>query len=295
MSAISLDELNVADQRAFVEALGNIYEHAPWVAEAAARKRPFRTLAALTEALQEAVQAAPEAQQRVLIAGHPDLAHRAVRFQTLTANSRREQIGAGLDQLSDEEFERFHRLNTAYRARFKFPFIICVRRHTKDSILREFDRRSRNDVTNERNAALREIFRIAQLRLDQHVKGPDRLRVHGRVSTHVLDTLNGRPAGGIAVELDIVSETGVRQVIARANTNADGRTDRPLIAEEPVPIGCYELRFAIGAYFAAQKLTLPDPAFLDVVPVRFSVAEAEGYYHVPLLTTPWSYTTYRGS
>jgi 2-oxo-4-hydroxy-4-carboxy-5-ureidoimidazoline decarboxylase len=295
MSAISLDELNAADQQTFVEALGNIYEHAPWVAQAAARKRPLRTLAALAEALQEAVQAASEAQQDALIAGHPDLADKAVRLQTLTTDSRREQIGAGLDRLSDEEFERFHRLNKAYRAKFKFPFIICVRRHTKDSILHEFERRSRNDVANERNAALREISRIAQLRLDQHVKGPDRLKVHGRVSTHVLDALNGRPAAGVAVELDIVGESGVRQLIARANTNADGRTERPLIAEEPVPIGCYELRFAIGAYFAAQKLTLPDPAFLDVVPVRFSVAEAEGRYHVPLLATPWSYTTYRGS
>lgn len=295
MSAISLDELNAADQEAFVKALGNIYEHAPWVAQVAACKRPFRTLAALAEALQEAVQAAPEAQQYALIAGHPDLADKAVRLQTLTADSRSEQVGAGLDRLSDEEFERFHHLNKAYRASFKFPFIICVRRHTKDSILREFERRSRNDLTNERNAALGEISRIAQLRLDQHVTGPDRLKVHGRVSTHVLDTLNGRPAAGVAVELDIIGETGVRQVVARANTNTDGRTDRPLIADEPVPIGCYELRFAVGAYFADQKLTLPDPAFLDVVPVRFSVAEAEGHYHVPLLTTPWSYTTYRGS
>lgn len=295
MSAISLEELNAADEQAFVKALGNIYEHAPWVAQVAARKRPFRTLAALADALQETVQAAPEAQQHALIAGHPDLADRAVRLQALTADSRREQIGAGFDRLSDEEFERFHRLNKAFRAKFKFPFIICVRRHTKDSILREFERRLRNDATSEHDAALREISRIAQLRLDQHVRGPDRLKVHGRISTHVLDTLNGRPAAGVVVELDIVGETGVRQPVAKTNTNADGRTDRPLIAEKPVPIGCYELRFAIGAYFAAQKLTLPDPAFLGVVPVCFSVAEAEGHYHVPLLTTPWSYTTYRGS
>jgi 2-oxo-4-hydroxy-4-carboxy-5-ureidoimidazoline decarboxylase len=295
MSAVSLDELNAADIETFVEALGNIYEHAPWAARAAALKRPFRTLAALAGELQEAVQTAPAARQDALIAGHPDLADRAMRLRPLTADSRREQIRAGLDRLSDEEFELFHRLNETYRARFKFPFIICVRRHTKDSILREFERRSRNDVKSERDAALREILRIAQLRLDQHVKGPDRLKVNGRISTHVLDTLNGQPAAGVAVELNIVCETGVQQVIASANTNADGRTDRPLIAEEPVPIGCYELRFAIGAYFAAQRLSLPDPAFLDIVPVRFSVAEAEGDYHVPLLTTPWSYTTYRGS
>lgn len=295
MTAISLEDLNAADDAAFVEALGNIYEHAPWVAQAVARKRPFRTLAALAAALEESVQAAPQVRRHALIAGHPDLADRAVRREALTADSRREQSGAGLDRLSDEELGRFQRLNKAYRAKFAFPFILCVRRHGKDSILRQFERRLRNDVASEREAALCEIFRIARLRLDASVEGPDRLKVHGQISTHVLDTLNGRPAAGVAIALDLVSETGAHQPIAAGTTNADGRTDRPLVAEQPLPIGCYELRFAIGAYFTAQNLALPDPAFLDVVPVRFSVADAEGHYHVPLLTTPWSYTTYRGS
>jgi 2-oxo-4-hydroxy-4-carboxy-5-ureidoimidazoline decarboxylase len=292
MTTISLDELNAADHQAFVAQLGNIYEHAPWVAEAAARKRPYRTLAALAEAMQDAVQVASAVQQHALIAGHPDLADKAVK---MTADSRREQTAARLDRLSNEEFERFHQLNNAYRERFKFPFIICVRRHTKDSILREMERRLRNDANGEFNTTLREISRIAWLRLDQHVKGPDQLKVHGCISTHVLDTFNGRPAANVAVELRVVSDTGVRQRIAGASTNADGRTERPLIAEEPVPIGCYELSFAVGPYFASQKLALPDPAFLDIVPVCFSVAEPEGRYHVPLLMTPWSYATYRGS
>jgi 2-oxo-4-hydroxy-4-carboxy-5-ureidoimidazoline decarboxylase len=81
----------------------------------------------------------------------------------------------------------------------------------------------------------------------------------------------------------------------RATTNRDGRTEAPLIAGRPVPIGRYELRFHIGDYFRQLKARLDDPPFLDLIPVRFAVAEPEGHYHVPLLVTPWSYSTYRGS
>jgi 2-oxo-4-hydroxy-4-carboxy-5-ureidoimidazoline decarboxylase len=84
-------------------------------------------------------------------------------------------------------------------------------------------------------------------------------------------------------------------VVARATTNADGRTDAPLIAGRPVPIARYALRFAVGDYFRARGAPLADPPFLGVVPVHFAVAEPEGNYHVPLLVTPWSYATYRGS
>jgi 2-oxo-4-hydroxy-4-carboxy-5-ureidoimidazoline decarboxylase len=170
-----------------------------------------------------------------------------------------------------------------------------VRRHTKDSILRQFELRLRNDAAAETDAALAEIVRIAALRLDQRVRAPDRLNVHGRLSTHVLDTQAGRPAAGVAVELIELAASGDMRIVERAVTNADGRTDRPLITDRPVPIGHYELRFAIGDYFARQGAPLADPPFLDVVPVRFSVAEPEGHYHVPLLATPWSYSTYRGS
>ena len=83
--------------------------------------------------------------------------------------------------------------------------------------------------------------------------------------------------------------------MASAVTNADGRPAAPLIADRPVPIGRYELAFAVGDYFARRGAALADPPFLDIVPIRFAVAEAEGHYHVPLLATPWSYATYRGS
>ena len=295
MNTISLDELNAADEHGFVSALSNIYEHAPWVAENAVRKRPFPTLAALADTLQQSVTRASGERQHALIAGHPDLASKAVRLDTLTLDSQAEQTSAGLDRLNAEEFERFHRLNKAYREKFGIPFIVCVRRHGKDSILREFERRLRNDARAEQETALREISRIAALRLDQHVRGPDRLKVHGRLSTHVLDTYHGHPAAGVVIEFFEIGASGDARLLSRTTTNADGRTDRPLMAEQPIPISQYELRFGVGDYFVRQRTPLPDPPFLGVVPIRFAVAEPEAHYHVPLLATPWSYSTYRGS
>ncbi|MGX1742812.1 hydroxyisourate hydrolase [Bosea sp. NPDC055353] len=116
----------------------------------------------------------------------------------------------------------------------------------------------------------------------------------GHLSTHVLDTVNGRPGVGIAVALDRISADGTRERLAEAVTNADGRTDSALLSGTLVP-GTYELTFAIGAYFRGLGTALPQPAFLDLVPVRFGIAEPEGRYHVPLLASPWSYSTYRGS
>ncbi len=144
-------------------------------------------------------------------------------------------------------------------------------------------------------ASLTEIFRIAALRTDLLVSGDHPLKVHGRLSTHVLDTHGGRPAAGIAVELIELSDLGENRIIARTMTNADGRTDAPLIGGRPVPIGRYELRFHTAAHFVANNVPLSDPPFLDIIPLRFSVFEPEGHLHVPLLMTPWSYATYRGS
>jgi len=104
----------------------------------------------------------------------------------------------------------------------------------------------------------------------------------------VLDTAAGRPAQGVKIELHEIGASA-RSLLCAAVTNADGRTDAPLIAGEPLRIGAYELSFHVGGYFGHDR------AFFGVVPIRFSIAEPEGHYHVPLLVTPWSYTTYRGS
>jgi 2-oxo-4-hydroxy-4-carboxy-5-ureidoimidazoline decarboxylase len=292
---ISLERLNVADARAFATALGGIYEDSPWVAEAALPGRPFATLAALHDAMSDAVRAADETRKLALLNAHPDLAGKAARAGSITADSKAEQGSIGLDRLSDAEFENFHRFNQSYREKFGFPFIICVRRHTKDSVFRQFETRLENSVARERETAIDEIVRIAALRLDQHVEAPDRLKVNGHLSTHVLDTYHGRPAASVGLELRELSALGQDRVLMHGVTDADGRTDRPLIGGRPVPIGRYELRFSVGDYFTRSGVALPDPPFLDVVPLRFSIAEPEGHYHVPLLATPWSYATYRGS
>jgi 2-oxo-4-hydroxy-4-carboxy-5-ureidoimidazoline decarboxylase len=283
---LTLSGLDAMPASSFVAALGEVFEHAPWVAEAAAAGRPYPTVAALHEAMMQAVRQATPERQRAFIGGHPELGSRIKRAE-LTGHSQSEQGGLGLDRLSAEEFDRFSRLNAAYREKFGFPFIVCVRRHTRDSILRQFERRLANDADAEREAALREIGLITRLRLVALVEGPGVPVTTGRLSTHVLDTVNGRPAPGVKVTLHEVG-LSARALLKDAVTNADGRTDAPLISGEPLRIGTYELTFHMGDYFGAS-------GFLDIVPIRFSIAEPEGHYHVPLLVTPWSYTTYRGS
>ena len=163
-TALTLADLNIAPLQDFVAALGDVFEHAPWVAEATVAGRPYATVTALHDAMAAAVRAAPPEQQLAFIAGHPELGSRVKRAD-LTDASQSEQGGLGLDRLSSEEFTRFSKLNAAYREKFHFPFIICVRRHTRDSILAQFERRLGNDVDAERAAALAEIALITRLRL----------------------------------------------------------------------------------------------------------------------------------
>jgi 2-oxo-4-hydroxy-4-carboxy-5-ureidoimidazoline decarboxylase len=295
MSKKAISDLNDMSQADFVAALANVFEHSPWIAARAAASRPFTGVQPLFAAMLAAVDAAAQDARLALIKVHPDLADKTQRAAGLTADSNAEQHGVGLDRLSDAEYEAFERVNSAYREKFGFPYIVCVRRHTKDSILRDFERRLPNDAAAEMKTAIAEIGRIAALRLDQLVAAGDQLPVHGRLSTHVLDTHGGKPAAGIAVELIELAELGAPRVIARAVTNADGRTDAPLIGGRPLPIGRYELSFRVAAYFAGRGVPLSDPPFLDHITLRFAVAEPESHLHVPLLVTPWSYATYRGS
>ena len=291
---LTLDALNRMSPADFAANLGDTFELAPWVAESAALRRPFATVTALHDSLMGVVRSAPRERQLEFLRGHPDLAGKAARAGAVTGESRREQASVGLESLSEEEFARFHRLNDAYKARFGFPFIVCVRRHTRDSILERFERRLGHDAATEFSAAMQEIFFITRLRVAAKVTGEGMPAVNGRLSTHVLDTHAGRPGVGIAVELHEFAG-GKIHCIHTDITNADGRTDQPLIGGRPLPIGRYELRFAVGNHFRSRGIDSGDPPFLDIVPLRFSIAEPEGHYHVPLLCTPWSYSTCRGS
>ncbi len=294
MTSIDLETLNSASVESFVEAVGDICENAPWIAEQVAARRPFATVAALHSAMMDVVREAPLADQLAFLRGHPELSGKAARAGAMTAASIAEQGSLGLDRLSDAEFDRFERANAAWGAKFGFPFIVCVRRQTRDSILASFDRRLSNDIATEIAASLAEIGFITRLRLVAKVTGPGMPVTMGRVSTHVLDTVLGKPAAGVAISLHEIGESGTATVVSTV-TNHDGRTDAPLISGMPLRIGTYELRFHIGAYFARTGAAVGSPPFLDMVPIRFSIAEPEGHYHVPLLVSPWTYTTYRGS
>jgi 2-oxo-4-hydroxy-4-carboxy-5-ureidoimidazoline decarboxylase len=160
---IALDDLNRMDATAFTAALAQVFEHAPWVAARAARKRPFASRTALHETMKDIVRSASDSEQMALICGHPELAGKAA--VALTKDSASEQRGAGLDRLTRAEFERFHALNTAYRDKFGFPFIMAVKGRTKDEILDGFAARLDSARPAEIATALDQIGRIAGFRL----------------------------------------------------------------------------------------------------------------------------------
>src|ERR1700675_2870103 len=153
----TLAELNACSKEDFVASLANIFEYSPWIAEQAASMRPFAGVKRLFDAMTAAVDRAPSELRLALIKAHPDLADKTQRAAGLTAESNAEQNSVGLDRLSDAEYEAFERVNNAYRAKFGFPYIVCVPRHTKDSILRDFERRLPNDATAEIATSIKEI------------------------------------------------------------------------------------------------------------------------------------------
>ena len=117
----------------------------------------------------------------------------------------------------------------------------------------------------------------------------------GRLTTHVLDTASGKPARGVAVSLFAIEASGARRLVKATRTNADGRCDAPFLSGAEMAVGAYELVFEVAAYFRAAGVALSDPPFLDVVPIRFGISDASAHYHVPLLISPYGYSTYRGS
>jgi OHCU decarboxylase len=167
---VSLAEINRLSPEAFVALLGGIFEHSPWIADAAGKCRPFNDLGALHAAMTRIVAESPAEKQLALIQAHPDLAGRLARQGLLTAESSREQAGAGLADADAGTLARIGALNSAYRAKFGFPFIICARLNDVGSILRSMESRLAHDVEEEFSTALAEIGKITQLRLKDLVE-----------------------------------------------------------------------------------------------------------------------------
>lgn len=165
----TIAQLNTMPVAEFVQVLGGIYEHSPWFAETAAAQRPFADAAALTLALRKAVDEAGEAAQLKLVRAHPELAGKAAVRGELTAESTREQSGAGLNLCTPEEFDRLQSLNAAYNHKFGFPFILAVRGYDRHGIIAEFARRLENTPQQELQTCINQIHRIAQFRLDDLV------------------------------------------------------------------------------------------------------------------------------
>jgi 2-oxo-4-hydroxy-4-carboxy-5-ureidoimidazoline decarboxylase len=162
---LTLARLNSMNQTGFTTALGFAFELSPWVVKRAWDERPFDTVEGMHQSMMAVLEASTTADKLALIRAHPELAGKAAIAKTLTAESNAEQASAGLDKLTAEEFERFHQLNSAYAARFGFPFIIAVRLNDKTSILAAMQARLSNDETQEIAEALAQIGRISRLRL----------------------------------------------------------------------------------------------------------------------------------
>lgn len=167
----TLAQLNAMPASDFVAVLGGIYEHSPWVAEQVATLRPFHSVADLAAAMRAAVDEAGRDPQLALLRAHPELAGKAAVRGELTAESTREQSGAGLGQCSPEEFARLQDMNARYNGKFGFPFILAVRGYDRAGILAEFARRIDNAPDVELQTCINQVHRIAQFRLDDLVSG----------------------------------------------------------------------------------------------------------------------------
>ena len=171
MSAFyQLATVNQLPDTDFVQLLGGIFEHSPWVAQAVVGQRPFDSVASLHAAMAKAVRDADEEARLTLIRAHPELAGKAAVRGELTAESTREQSGAGLNQCSPEEFAELQRLNDQYNKKFGFPFIIAVRGHDRQSIIRHFTQRLHADRATEMQECIEQIVRIGGFRLADVIK-----------------------------------------------------------------------------------------------------------------------------
>ena len=161
----TISGLNNLERESFVQKIGPVFEHSPWIAEMTWQKRPFHNLENLHRALCETVKSSGAGKQIVLIRAHPDLVGRAALAGTLTRESAGEQAVAGLNKLSPEEIALFQKNNAVYKEKFSFPFVICARLNKREAILNGFERRLENSREQEIKTALEEIFKIAELRL----------------------------------------------------------------------------------------------------------------------------------
>ncbi|QNT79340.1 OHCU decarboxylase [Entomobacter blattae] len=278
-----------------------MFEHSPWVVESIAPFRHFTSAQDMLDALVQAMINAPEDKRQALILAHPELGEK-IKHIPLTHASLAEQESAGLDQMSDHDYKIFHDLNTQYRERFTIPFIICVRNHNRDGIIHALNQRLLNNKETETIKALEEISMIAAHRLALHLNAlhvsvPKNLPEHGfTLSTHVLNTADGKPAKGVILAL-----WQDQKKIFEGVTNEDGRCPDLALQTGSLAFGVYQLVFYVGDYFITEGHKSATPPFLNRITIEFDTSASlietskTPHYHVPLLVSPYGYSTYRGS
>lgn len=281
----------------FQALLGGIYEESPWVSQAVHKLSQtdatiFNSLTALAAAMKQIVDNAPREQQLALLRAHPDLAGKAALAGKLTASSTEEQKRAGLASLTQQELVQLTEMNSTYTKKMGHPFILAVRNASKATILGALKGRVQNSPTVEFAACLAQVHKIAWMRLLTTVTPAPT----GFLTCHVLDTARGCPAGGMCVTLHRLVDGEQWELVADLVTNADGRLPNgPVLKGEGFRVGQYEWRFQAGDYFAMVNLPTAGLPFLGEIPIRFGIDNPEAHYHVPLLVSPYSFSTYRGS
>mmetsp|Transcript_21040 Transcript_21040/g.42954 ORF Transcript_21040/g.42954 Transcript_21040/m.42954 type:complete len:303 (-) Transcript_21040:112-1020(-) len=302
MTSVTVATLMTSSKEDVVSVLGGIYEHSPWVAEAfytshvdgtTADSNAIENVRQLFDILSSIVDAATREQKLQLLRAHPDLAAKVEKLKTLTKESQEEQSKAGLDTLTDEERVRFLSLNESYRVKFGFPFILAVRNATKYTVISAVEGRISNTPEEEFVSALGQVHKIAWMRLLGAIDYPNPA---GFLTCHVLDTANGCPADNMRIQLHRLSPPDAAGLIAEFRTNDDGRLPGgPALKGSDFQVGVYEWTFYVGDYFARKNTTTTGTPFLDEIPLRFGIDDPTEHYHVPLLVSPWSFSTYRGS
>lgn len=287
---LSLAAANALSSEAFQDHFSGVFEHTRWVMERLEVQRPFASRAALLDAMERVLAEADDATKLALLQAHPVLGGAAARAGQVTAESAAEQAGHGLDCMAGAEERDFAALNAEYLERFGFPFIIAVKgQRDRAAILAALRRRTAADASAERATALAEVVNIARFRIEALLADD----LAGRpkplsLSLHVLDTARGGPGTGLALAVHRV-EGCVRGVKLGAG-ETDGAGRWALAAAEPLTPGLYEICFAAGAY---QQRFGAD-GFYDEITIRFRMVAEGGHYHIPLILSPFGYSTYRG-
>ena len=294
---IKAKEIASKSPEEIVELLDGIYEHSEWVAQELARKEnltSMETVTALALAMKSIVDGASHERKLELLCNHPDLCERADKIKELTKESQEEQSKSGLQLLTDKEQDTFQKHNTAYRSKFGFPFILAVRNSTKFTVLAGLSGRLANRLEKEVNIALEQVHKIAWMRLLAMINTDD---AKGFLTCHVLDTANGLGANKMRIHLQRLSPPEFAGFIGEYFTNSEGRLEKgpALNGGKEFKVGVYEWTFFVGDYFASMGMFTAGTQFLDTIPLRFGIDNPDDHYHVPLLVSPWSYSTYRGS